>query len=393
MRSRFTSSLYLALLAVGALSSGCKKSKANATPGATIPTPVAHAAYVTNNGSDSLSVIDRDGTAVTTVPVDVDPDEKEAPHHLAVDAKARTAFVALSFPAPPKKTKDPHGNHGNAESHGQLARLDLERLAVKDLADLDYNPGDILLTHDRRRVIVTHFDMRRAMTVAAKGGATGTMFASLQLWDAASGKQVGSRPVCVAPHGTITTPDDRLALVACYGSDEIAVVDLTSPSLPTARYPLGVAQGVPGAPTYGPYSVELAPDGRRVVVASLEASDVRVFDLVDRKFLPELTVSLRARAFFPTFVDADRVLVPTQGPDGLVRVNIATSTIEARAPWGGDVCKAPHVAKAARDKRVYVVCEGDHTAPGHVIEVDPASLAVKRRWEVGVYPDGIDFGE
>src|SRR6478752_4492539 len=94
--SRFTPSFYPAWIGVVALSmglaaSGCKKAKTSVTPGASVPTPVAQAAYVTNNGSDSLSVFDRNGTTVTTVPVDVDPDEKEAPHHLAVDAKTGTA--------------------------------------------------------------------------------------------------------------------------------------------------------------------------------------------------------------------------------------------------------------------------------------------------------------
>ena len=35
----------------------------------------------------------------------------------------------------------------------------------------------------------------------------------------------------------------------------------------------------------------------------------------------------------------------------------------------------------------------DHVASGSVIELDAQSLAVRRRWVVGVYPDGIDFGD
>src|SRR5688572_22931081 len=68
------------------------------TTGAKIEIARPRAAYVTNNASDSVSVIDRDGDAVISVPVDIDKDAHEAPHHLAVDGTAGVAFVALAFP-------------------------------------------------------------------------------------------------------------------------------------------------------------------------------------------------------------------------------------------------------------------------------------------------------
>jgi hypothetical protein len=39
------------------------------------------------------------------------------------------------------------------------------------------------------------------------------------------------------------------------------------------------------------------------------------------------------------------------------------------------------------------VCEGDHRTPGSVLEIDPATLAVKKAWKVGAYPDGLAFGD
>lgn len=363
------------------------------TKGEKVDVPRARAAYVTNNGSDSLSVLDRDGDRVQTISVDVDPKAHEAPHHLAIDAASGAVYVALAFPAPPTASKDPHKAHGNGDDPGKLAWLDLSTLAVIATRDVDENPGDIVLTHDRTRLLVTHYDMKRAMDVAMAGGNAGAMAATLQVWDAKTKTKLAERAVCVAPHGVAVTADDRTAMVACYGSDELAVVDLSSPGLPTARYPLGAQQGLPGVPHFGPYSATLSPDGARVVVASLEGADVRVFDRAKKAFLPERTMTLGARVMMPDFLDGATLVAPLQGPDGVARLDVETGAVVARVPFGDTVCQNPHAARRAKDGRVYVVCEGDHKAPGAVVEIDPKSLAVKRRWVVGVYPDGIAFAD
>jgi DNA-binding beta-propeller fold protein YncE len=389
--ARSVLSLALALAAA----SGCKRTPdpGPLTKGETVRTPRARAAYVTDNGSDALSVLDRDGEGVQTIAIDLDPHAHEAPHHLAVDAKAGAAYVALAFPAPPGKTKDPHKAHGNADDPGKLAWLDLSTLAVVAARDVDQNPGDVVLTHDRTRLLVTHYDMKRAMDVAMAGGNAGAMAATLQVWDATTRTKLAERAVCVAPHGIAVTADDRAAMIACYGSDELAVVDLSAPGLPTARYPLGAQQGVLGAPHFGPYSATLSPDGARVIVASLEGADVRIFDRAKKAFLPERTMTLGARVMMPDFVSDHAILAPLQGPDGVALLDVDTGKVLARVPMPASVCQSPHAARRAKDGRVYVVCEGDHAGPGAVIELDPTTLAVKRRWVVGVYPDGIAFGD
>jgi hypothetical protein len=301
--------------------------------------------------------------------------------------------VALAFPSPPGKKQGPHSAHGRADSPGQLAWLDLATLAVNATQEVDESPGDVVLTHDRTRLLVTHYDMKRAMDVAAAGGNASAMAATLQVWDARAKTKLGQRAICVAPHGVITTPDDATAVVACYGSDELALVDLLGTGLPTQRFPLGAQQGVLGAPKFGPYSATLTPDAARIIVANLEGADVRVFDRAAKAFLPERAMTLGARVFMPDFVDAHAMIAPLQGPDGIARVNVERGLIEARVSTAADVCTSPHVARKAKDGRVYVVCEGDHLRPGAVIEIDPSSLAVRRRWTVGVYPDAIVFGD
>lgn len=392
MRRATTCTLLLYLAAALAGCSSCKKARSSpTTEGVKIGTPPSRAAYVTNNASDSISVFDRDGDAVITVPVDVDPDAHEAPHHLAVDGRSGRVFVALAFPPDPeKKKKDPHASHGGSADLGQLARLDLATLAVRETAEVDENPGDVILTHDRTRAIVTHFDMKRVMDVAARGAATpATSFAHLAVFDTKTMKKIASRAVCAAPHGVATTKDDKTAFVACYGGDELAIVDLSSSTLPTTRVPLGGAPGVPGVPRYGPYSATLTPDEKEVVVANLEGKDVRFFDREEKKFTR--TVTLDAKAFMPAFAPDGALLVPLQAPDGIARIE--GEKIAARTSYPKDVCALPHVVRFDASGRAYLVCEGDHRGPGAVLEIDPQKLTVKRRWTVGAYPDGIAFGD
>lgn len=340
-------------------------------------------------------MLDRDGDAVTNVPLDLEPDEHEAPHHLTIDHAGKQLFVALAFPPEPsKKKRDPHGSHGGSADPGRVVRLALDNLAATKEVDVDENPGDVVLTHDRTRVLVTHFDMKRAMDVAAKGGASpSTMFARLIVLDAKTMTSQGERAICTAPHGVATTKDDKTAFVACYGSDELAVVDLGAAGFPTSRIPLGSSQGVPGVPRYGPYSATLSPDEAIVVVADLEGQDVRVFDRAKKQFVNEKTVPLAAKAFMPAFVGERTILVPTQAPDGLAKVDLDAGKVVARGALTKAQCALPHVVKVAKDGRIFMVCEGDHTAPGSVVELDRESLGITKRWQVGVYPDGIALPE
>ena len=237
-------------------------------------------------------------------------------------------FVALAFP-PDEKTnpQDKHAGHGGSDSVGALLRLDQKTLSVEARCDVDQNPGDVVLTHDGKRVLVTHFDMRRAMQKAKAGAATSAMYARLVVLDAKTLDVIAARAVCVAPHGIAITEDDRTAVIACYGSDEIALVDLSSKDLPTTHVPIAIAGGVPGAPRFGPYSVAIARDGRRALVADLESSDVRVIDLAARQFLADSTIALGARAMMPEIAGDNEALVPLQGPDGVARVDFAKGAI------------------------------------------------------------------
>jgi hypothetical protein len=97
----------------------------------------------------------------------------------------------------------------------------------------------------------------------------------------------------------------------------------------------------------------------------------------------------------PAYVDATTILLPLQGPDALLRIGTdpAHAEKEKRRSFDKSECALPHVVRIAKDGRAYLVCEGDHTQKGSVLEIDPVTLETKKRWVVGVYPDGIAFGD
>ncbi len=320
--------------------------------------------------------------------VDVDPSAHEAPHHLALDG-AGHVFVALAFPPADVAPNDKHAGHGGSDSAGALLRLDQKTLGVEASRDVDQNPGDVVMTHDHNKVLVTHYDMRRAMQKAKAGGNASSLYARLIVLDAKTLESIAAREVCVAPHGIAVDAHDALALVACYGSDEIALVDISNRSLFVTHVPIATA-GVPGAPRFGPYSVTLTRSGTRALVADLESRDVRVLDVALRQFVDGAVVTVGGRAMMADFVSDTVAIVPLQSPDGLARVDIDKLAVTERVTFGAE-CKNPHVVRVAPDARVYVVCEGDHVMPGAVLEIEPLTLATKKRWVVGVYPDGIGF--
>jgi hypothetical protein len=375
--------------------SACHGGTCERRGGAATPIAIARedALYVTNNGAQSLTVVDRKTPGRTvTVPLQRRESE-EVPHHIALDLANGHAFVALILPEATTlaaATANRHKQHGKASSRGHLLRLDLATLAPLEEAEVDDNPGDLVLAprSGATRVLVTHFDMRRALDAAQAGKPPAALFASLQVWQGHPLKKLAERPLCVAPHGIAVTRDGGLAYVACYGSDELAVVDLKDTALGTERIPVGGAPGVLGAPRYGPYSATLSPSERWVLVADLEGQDLRVFDVGQRGFDPKRSMLVGARAMMPVFLDEEHAVVPLQGPDGFIRVNLASATIELTAPRAAG-CDRPHAMWRSASGALYAVCEGLPGKPGSVIELDPVTLAVKATWPAGLVADGI----
>jgi DNA-binding beta-propeller fold protein YncE len=351
--------------------------------------PRAVLGLTSDNGSDTVTVIDLSaGRVLGSRPVGRDPIDLDGPHHLAADRAQGVVFVALAYPAP-AIAPGPHAAHGSSPRDGFVQKLALEDLRPLGEVRVRPNPGDIVLSADRKRLVVSHYDLALALdtkkTVEERR-------ASLAVVDAGAILPEGSPPptfitTCVLPHGVALSTDARFAYVACYGEDAVAVVDLDAPDTAPELVPLGGSLSG-GSPLLGPYTAVLSPSGKRIAVGNTESKDVRLFDPVRRTVSATVLPTLGAPQFAAWSPDETRLLVPVQGPDGVTVLDVGSGKVVSSRSFDVQSCRLPHEVVLSPDAlTAYVVCEGDHEKPSHVLALDAATLETKASYSVGVYPD------
>ena len=346
---------------------------------------------VSNNGSDTVSALDLVNNKVLgSAPVGRDPVDGDGPSPLAGDRAKGFAYVALTYPAP-VLTPGAHSAHGSSSRSGFVQKLALDDLRILGEVRVDKNPGDVVLSEDGSRLVVTHFDLNKALHPGLKlqeKRATLAVIHPDQILPAGSPDPV-QITTCIAPHGVaLSRPDGKLAFAACYGEDAIAVVDVTDPSAAVLRIPVGDSPGEPGQPSYGPYSAVLSPTGARLVVGNTESKDVRLFDVTSKTMLPLIIKTQGAPFFVAWSSDEKSLYIPTQSPDTLLVADVGTGDVVTSRTFDKATCKLPHEAVFSTDgATLYVVCEGDHVTPSVILALDPSTLETKATMPVGVYPD------
>jgi len=346
---------------------------------------------VTDSLADTLSLVDLGtGEVVKTVPVGRDPVGLDGPHHVSVDPAGGFVYIGLSYPV--LATGGPHASHGSSLQPGYVQKIALDDFRIVGQVRVDTNPGEIVASEDGRRVVVSHFDLQRAIQ---NPGNIEKQRATIALVDPDAVLLQGSTdPIrittCVAPHGmALSRPDGARAYVACYGEDTIAVVDLDKKEV-IDRVPVDPSGGSIGDPQYGPYSAVLSPDGKLVALGNTESKDVRFFDVEAGAMDVTRTIKTLGAPYFPAFSkDGKRIYIPTQSPDALVLFDLENQTPILTRDFTVDECKWPHVVDVLDESRLVLVCEGDHVSAGKVLTLDADTLETKTEAIAGVYPDGI----
>jgi len=336
--------------------------------------------YVANRRSDTVSVLDLDAmTELGEVPVGRDPVDVDGPRHAVADVPAGALYLVLSYPL---AADSPHAvANGGGPREGYLLALALDDLRPLGSVRLAPSPTELVLSDDHRLLAVSHED-----TVLALKNTTDidARRASLALLQPSSGMTESAAtlalvPTCVAPAAVALSGDATRAYVACTGEDTLAVVD-TSQRLVIARVPAGAL------PANKPSALTRSPAGTRLALSNQVAQTLVVFSTGDLP-APLATIAVPGVPFFAGFHGESELLVPVQDPDGVIRVDPTTGVVAAATVFADDACQNPSDARFAADGRVFLVCEGNHYAPGSVVELDPSTLAIIARAEVGIYPD------
>lgn len=342
-------------------------------------------AYVPNRRSDTISVLDlNEMTVVATVPIGRDPVDLDGPRHLVFDPQADLAYVVLSYPESAPGAHE--AAQGASARAGYVEALHVSDLSVAGDLRVDSYSTELAISSHTGMLVVAHSDQN----LAAFNPDPVARRTNVVLVDRPSAIESGSANerrtlVCAAPSSLAFNGDGSRLFVGCIGEDTIAVVDTQSGAV-LSQVPSGAAAA------NRPYAVVGDPVRERLLVSNQVPNIVNVFDMADE---PQLLATLlsSSRPVFATWLSDTTIAVPHQEPDGVSLFDAETSELRLDVPYAERDCKFPSELTFTSDGRLLLVCEGNHYAPGAVVELDPETLEIESRVEVGLYPERLTLLE
>ncbi len=344
--------------------------------------------FITNSGDDTLTWIDLETLEVVfEEPVGRIAAEREGPHHGAVRPDGSSFFVGISNTVLAGGS-GPHGTHGTGTDPGYLLEYDTATHELLAEVQVDRSPGDIRITPDGAWIVMTHSDLRRIEEVLSTGGTIDDMASMLAIIDTSTMRVVEKVPVCPAAHGVVPSADSQTAYVACWGSDELAVVSL-SPPFDVVKFPVGPGAPDPTNPNYAPYAININPADGKVWLSCQETGELRIFDPAAQAFEEPVGPLPGGVPYFGDFLpDGSKYYVAVQGNDQIVIVDNQTREVDQSIALPDVACQLPHaVLMLPGAARALVVCEGDHFTRSTVAILNVAAGGVEGKLDVGVFPD------
>jgi YVTN family beta-propeller protein len=325
------------------------------TPVGGATAPAAELAYVTNEDSQDLSVIDtRTDSVIATIPVGT------RPRGVRVSRDGNTVFVALSGSpkCPPTMPDEECAKLKTDKTKDGIAVVDVVNRKVTRVLPGGSDPEAFDISRDGATLFVSNEDAGTASIV-----------------DIASGKVRSTVTVGKEPEGVRLQPDGSAVWVTGETDHNVTLLDTKTGKVIT-QIKVGKR----------PRDLAFTPDGKRAYVTSEIDGTVWVIELPSRKVSKVIQLPKDSKPMgVVVSADARRVYV-ANGRGGTVSVidpstNTITSTIPVgQRPWG--------IALTSDGTKLYTA----NGPSNDVSVVDTRKLQVTRKIPVGKIPWGVETG-
>jgi YVTN family beta-propeller protein len=287
-------------------------------------------AYITNQGSNNVSVID-----IATNNVTANVTVGSSPFGVAVNPDGTKVYIANRL-------------------SGTVSVIDAATNNVTANVPVGSAPIGVAVNPDGTKVYVTSL-----------GNST------VSVIDTATNNVTASVPVGSAPFGVAVNPDGTKVYVANIGSDTVSIIDTTTNNV-TINVPVGST----------PFGVAVTPDGKKAYIANLGSNTVSVIDAATNNVTANVPVG-----FAPIGVAANpagtKVYVTNLGSSTVSVIDTATNAVTASVHVIG-----PFGVSVTQDgTKVYVANLNSNT----VSVIDTATNNVTATVPVGKQP--VAFGQ
>lgn len=289
-------------------------------------------AYITNGGSNNVSVIDTENNIViATVDVGNDPfgvavtpDEKKvyvanmgSNNVSIIDTATNSVEGTIDVGINPRGiavSQDGTRIYVVNSANNNVSVIDTSTNNVTATVDVEWTPYGVTVTPDGKKVYVTNGDIENENN-------------NLSVIDTVSNSVIATVTVGGTPYGVVVTPDGTKVYVGNLLSNNVSVINTATntviATVPVGDSPSGIAITPDGSKVYvttgssnlsvidttnntvtatvnvgnNPFGVAVTPDGKKVYVTNSDSNNVSVIDAETNNVTATVPVGYNPRAF------------------------------------------------------------------------------------------------